>query len=535
MAKKCICFTRVSSSRQDLDYQKDEVKKAALKEYKESEILEVSGKESAIKLSELERITLNEMKDLVSQYPTIDSIYFFAVDRLARRVSVVMSIKEWADEHKINLVFLNPYPFSTWFKSNGTLKKNDIADIYLMFLGFGAKMEMEIKGERFRSAKALLKSQNKPTGKLLFGYTKDEDKNVRIDPNTGHIIRWIFDCYLKKDYSTTKIYEEGVELGYWGKLAARSSQANRIRFYLTNYAYSGANTGRDLVYPAIVTEEEVTQAKKKLDERRNLPKSKSKHIYLCKSFLKDSDTGYVMKADISHIRYMSMVNDEKLFTVSMNVADTIIWECAVTTKFTLLALNDTKQIDLTKKELSEISTKITTLKDQSDDISRRIEKAYTAFVNGKGRITQSIYEKTVSGLENEQKQAQEKLNQYEKREAELYTYLNELLTKEKRDVSLESIRDITDEAHMRSIIEECVKSMTVKRYSKGMYHFQVKTVLPDVAGVINYLYAPKGGFKRLYLVTGFINDVMAEGIDRSIQEGWLLDVTDAIRIRFKLK
>ena len=63
----------------------------------------------------------------------------------------------------------------------------------------------------------------------------------------------------------------------------------------------------------------------------------------------------------------------------------------------------------------------------------------------------------------------------------------------------------------------------------------MNTVLPDVAGVINYLYAPKGGFKLLYLVTGFIDDVMTAGIDRSIQEGWLLDVTDAIRVRFKLK
>jgi DNA invertase Pin-like site-specific DNA recombinase len=535
MAKKCICFTRVSSSRQDLEYQQSEVKKAALKEYKESEILEVSGKESAIKLSELERITLNEMKDLVDQYPTIESIYFFAVDRLARRVSVVMSIKEWADEHKINLVFLNPYPFSTWFRSNGIWKKNDISDIYLMFLGFGAKMEMEIKGERFRSAKALLKSQNKPTGKLLFGYTKDEDKNVRIDPNKGHIIRWIFDCYLKKEYSTTQIYDEGVELGYWNKLQARSSQSNRIRFYLSNYAYAGVDTGRDLIYPSIVTKEEVDEAKAKLDARRNLPKARTKHMYLCKSFLKDADTGYTMKADISHIRYMSMVNDDKLFTVSMNVADTIIWECAVNTKFTLLSLNDTKQIDLTKKELSEISTKITILKDYIDDINRRIEKAYTGFVNGKGRITQSIYEKTVRGLENDQKQTQEKLNSYEKREAELINYLNELLTKEKMDVSLESVRDITDEAHMRSIIEECVKTMTVKRYQKGMYHFQVNTVLPDVAGIYDYLYAPKGGFKRLYLMTGIIDDVLQAGVEKSIEEGWLLDVTDAIRIRFKMK
>ena len=106
MAKKCICFSRVSSYRQDLEYQRNEVKTEALKNYKLSEIIEVTGKESAIKLSEEQRQTLNEMKSIVEDNPTIDSIYFFAVDRLARRVSVVMSIKEWADDHNINLVFL---------------------------------------------------------------------------------------------------------------------------------------------------------------------------------------------------------------------------------------------------------------------------------------------------------------------------------------------------------------------------------------------------------------------------------------------
>jgi hypothetical protein len=229
-----------------------------------------------------------------------------------------------------------------------------------------------------------------------------------------------------------------------------------------------------------------------------------------------------------------MVNDDKLFTVSMNVADTIIWEAAVNTKFTLLSFNDTKQIDLTKKELSEISTKITTLKDYIDDINRRIEKAYMGFVNGKGRITQSIYEKTVRGLENDQKQTQEKLNSYEKREAELINYLNELITKEKMDVSLESVRDITDEAHMRAIIEECVKSMTVKRYSKGLYHFHVNTVLPDVAGIYDYLYAPKGGFKKLYYINGEF-DPFDVDIDKALDQQILLDITSEIMIRFKLK
>jgi DNA invertase Pin-like site-specific DNA recombinase len=85
--------------------QRDAVKRAASVKYKESEIEEVYGKESAIKLKEEERQTLKEMKELIVEYPTIETIFFFAVDRLARRMSIVLSIAEWAKDEKINLVF----------------------------------------------------------------------------------------------------------------------------------------------------------------------------------------------------------------------------------------------------------------------------------------------------------------------------------------------------------------------------------------------------------------------------------------------
>jgi hypothetical protein len=53
--KKCLCFLRVSSLKQDLTAQKEAVVSAAKKEYKDSEIIVVQGKESAIKLDEMER------------------------------------------------------------------------------------------------------------------------------------------------------------------------------------------------------------------------------------------------------------------------------------------------------------------------------------------------------------------------------------------------------------------------------------------------------------------------------------------------
>ena len=66
MSKKCICLVRVSTEQQKLEGQKEKVISAAISDgYKLEEIAVVEGKESAIKLQEEERETLNEMKNII--------------------------------------------------------------------------------------------------------------------------------------------------------------------------------------------------------------------------------------------------------------------------------------------------------------------------------------------------------------------------------------------------------------------------------------------------------------------------------------
>ena len=118
---------------------------------------------------------------------------------------------------------------------------------------------MQIKGERFAAAKALNKEQNKPNGKILYGYTKDENKNLIFDKKEAKAVRWVFDSYLKKDMSTVEIFDEGVELGYWKDLKARTSKGNHIRIILKNYCYAGRPNNSGLIYPSIVDEDEVDE------------------------------------------------------------------------------------------------------------------------------------------------------------------------------------------------------------------------------------------------------------------------------------
>ena len=113
--------------------------------YLMDEIAIVEGKESAIKLKEEERETIKEMKSLINQFKTIESVYVFAIDRLARRVSVILSVKDYLTEKGVNLVFLNPHKMSTLrTNENGEKVEDELTSLLLMLLSYGADMEMKI-------------------------------------------------------------------------------------------------------------------------------------------------------------------------------------------------------------------------------------------------------------------------------------------------------------------------------------------------------------------------------------------------------
>lgn len=541
MAKKCICFSRVSSYRQDLTAQREAVKKAALKDYKTNEIIEVSGKESAIKLDEDERQTLNEIKSLVEDYPSIEAIYFFAVDRLARRVSVVTSIKEWADDHKINLVFLNPYPFSTWFRSTeGDWKKNEISDVYLMFLGYGAKMEMQIKNERFANAKAWMRKNNKVTGKILFGYRTTETKDVDYDTKNAPIIRWIFDCYLKKGMSTQQIYLEGFDLGYWDWIEKRAAQANKIRTILRNRCYAGVCKEGCLQYPPIVDIEDVETARKRMQERVCKPiKSLLSNIYYCKGILRDEETETALVVDRNHVRYKAP-NAKHLYGINLNVCDSLIWQTAYECKWNLMSTQDDSQKTEAMNQMQEISTKIINLKTYVEkEIQPKYTKAYNAYINSKGRITLDMYNDTISVIEKEQKQIEKQIQGLEQRETELSTLLQEFNKKEKVNTSIYTIKEIKDDKLRMEIINECITGMTIKKTTETLYVIKVHSLMYTSPNVyVHYHHSPTKTYTYWITGTRQIGTRLEDEFDINqihdyIKEGLMIEVTDDIEQRYK--
>jgi len=535
--KKVICFSRVSSQHQDLTYQLDAVKREILHDgYKESEILVVKGKESAIKLKEEERQTLTEMKKLVEENPSIEACYFFAVDRLARRMSVIMSVKEWADERNINLCFLNPQPMKTFVKNEkGELVKNDVTSLYLLLLSYGAAMEMKIKQERFNESKALRRKQNKVTGSLSFGYTSDKDGTIIVDKKEAAILNWVFDCYLEKRMSLNQIYNEGVELGYWSKIAGRSGGASKVRHLLIDKKYCGKPNERSkygMTYPVIIDEEKIDAAIELLSKKKvGGAKTFQKNIYYAKSILRDEKSNTVMIADRNHIKYTAS-NAKNKYGVNMNVADSLIWLSAFQAKWVLVSKKDDSTKEITRNSIDEVVTKIENLTNTiNNEIQPQIDRNYNAYI--KSRISEDIYEDRDDELKKQYESTRKKIQELEKREIELGNILCELERKEQVDVEIESFRDIEDNRQRKEIIDEVITNMTVNKIRDNWYVFKVYNVLGETD---TYLYVAHSGKKtELYEVLGNTNDVIddfigttKEGVDNQI----LVDILSELQIRF---
>lgn len=345
--KKVICFARVSTTQQDLQAQLDAVKTYAYSDgFTDEDILVVQGKESAIKLDEEERQTLKEIKELVTNNPNVRDIYFFAVDRLARRMSIVLSVKEWADDNKINLHFLTPHKMAT-LRTNeyGIVVEDEVTTLLLAMLSHGAQMEMKIKSARFQTAKNAMKQQGKlPQGKPIKGYKLADDRTIIVNEDEAEFIRAIYDDYLNgNNESLNSVHDRYVVKGFFEPLVSKFRSAGKTRVYniLKDCSYCGREktikrkvtlkdgtvTYKETVikYPAIISEEIYDAVQEKLKGRIHQPKKTTKAVYYAKGLVKCGHCGAQLKTDTNCCTYKCDERKGHTLAINLNVVDNLTW------------------------------------------------------------------------------------------------------------------------------------------------------------------------------------------------------------------
>ena len=383
--KKVICFARVSTVQQSLEAQVEAVKRQIIADgYNEEQIIYVQGKESAIKLDEEERQTLSEMKELVDDNENIDAIYFFAVDRLARRMSIVLNVVDWALHNNINMVFLNPHMMSI-FKSDG--KEDELTKLLLAMLSYGAEMEMKIKKARFATAKKNMKMQGKlPQGKPIKGYYLGDDRTILINETEASLIRNLFNDYLNGDNeSMNNLFKKYVVKGLFKPLNSQYLNAGKTKVWnmfkdpsycgrtkIIKKKVKGVDFNTEITYPAIISEELFDAVQVKLAGRKQQPKKDTKNVYYAKGLVKCGVCGASMKTDTHNCTYTCKEKKGHTLSCNMNLIDNLTW---ITAKgwwnwYTMIDWNDAQKgyeeklsdikvkIGINEKMIAELYTKI---------------------------------------------------------------------------------------------------------------------------------------------------------------------------------
>ena len=476
MSIRCICLIRVSTAHQDFEGQKKVVVANAIADgYKESEIEVVEAKESAIKLKEEERETLNEMKDLIAKNKTVEAVYVFAIDRLARKVSVILSVKDYLLERNINLVFVNPHKMATLRKDDkGKLVEDELTSMLLMFLSYGAEMEMKLKQERFKAARETLKAQGKVYyNKTVFGYKRNpKTKEADIDEDEANIIRYVFNNYIQ-GMTMQDIYMNLVSMG---KLPHKSKVAARgfIWRILHNEAYKGGesfyNKNSVFKFKAIIDEETFEAAQKKLSENK-WTYEKTKFISFGKGLLYCVNEKRIMSPIVANKCYKCMKGEK--YSLNINVIDSLLWYVAKHVyKFIIIERQQTNNelYDAKKKEITE---QITTIDKIIENIEDKERKAFALYLDGK--VSQQIYEEQMSKIKSEKENYLFKKSSLNSELTKYKIQTNEFENIYGNDLDLDDLED----QDKRNIILETINRVNVNNVGVRSYEltFDLKSLL----------------------------------------------------------
>ena len=499
--KKAIVFCRVSTSGQSLDAQLATVKREALKDYADDELLVIEGIESAVSLDEEQRVTIQQLKEAIKQNPSIESVYFFAPDRLARRIRVAIDIIDDLTKMKVNMIFLNPMRINTL---NEDKSVNAIAHLVLIMMAYTAEQEAKAMKCRIANKKAEMKRNHQvASGTLAYGYRKSEDKTIEVCEPQASIVRELFNLYATKQWSLITLHDHlATKDDSFFKLSSQSStRACRVSAIIHNKLYSGNNNKNSNVYPPIVTpqlqEDCIAIANANLKGIRK----ETKYVFYGKGLLRNySDPRHrLLTAEIGQCCYRTNRDDNPTFMVSINAVDTILKGLLSLKAYAMGEVKERTIEDYSNK-IEENNKAITTIQSQIDKLNNSNLKIETLLV--KGKIRESIADEQKKVNNRELKQFGSKITELKTETQQLTNLIEASKTDNDLHAMEEELRHTTDDKlikrYIDSVIEE-VQVYHIDKYTKKIVVIGKPIVARHI--VAHYIITSKGGQLKLTVVT----------------------------------
>lgn len=480
MSIKAIVLIRTSTIKQEIESQRAETIAFARSDNFNDEEIKVIGGEgaSAIKLDELYR------QNMECVYKTIEDndvncVYAWAVDRIGRDEEELMKFKKFLIAHKVNLKIKNPT--LTLLNDDGTV--NNGMEIAFGLYATMAKQEMEQKKARFKRSKERNKKDGKWNGgRMMLGYTVDEDGLLIEHPEDSKIIKDIFWAYAHTPVSTRTLAKEYPYLGF-KKTKNLRNQECYIQRILKNVAYIGEG---EINYPPIVSKTDFELVQQKLKNYRTLPKVKYKETpYYCQGLIIEESSqlkevtvnGMLIKRCERHPMRVkksecSYVSYTEHFSLNINLLDSAI--LYVVNKYvnafdTTVIENKIREIREDFKKQIELSE--TKISDKQNKLDELVERYY-----GSGTISKATYERTEQRINTDIILLNEELKVLRANASKI------------KDIDIERVDmyDL-DDVKRREMILKYVKVIIAEKLDK--YRAEIKVLFqPPIADVHSFIY-----------------------------------------------
>ena len=484
---KAIILVRVSTENQSFEQQTKELISIAIKDgYKESDLIIIENKESAIKNDEEHRLGLIQMKEAIKNDPTINCVYCREVSRIGRRYDVLSGIKTYFVQNKIQLIVAGENRVELLDKKGEiTFTGNIMFEVACQT----ATNEMQDKALRFAQGKRKAVNEGKAvSAKVLFGYRiNKETRKIEADDeegnNTKAVIEYIFDTYTSTTKSTKAIYQELSRSGRFSRSTRDDVGANQIRRIIMNEAYSGGVNNNGVkgskkvyyyAYPAIVSAETQKKAIEKCVNAKKLPKYNHKHVYYAKSILK-CVCGHTMIGDSYRNAYKCPYCGKN---IGLNAVDTVVWKSAIVLKTEA----DLQDKDATKKkyeaDIAKYKMEIETLEHVMEELDESDAKNIIRCSRMKNQI---LADKVLNQLLEENEQERKKANQDILSRKEAIRSLTQYLQNSSVSISgiaTGAISSIEDDNIRREIVLEVISGVELAQIDE--LHIKI-SIKPNIA------------------------------------------------------
>lgn len=495
--KKAVIFARVSTEAQDYTEQVNRMTAVAMADgYSKSNLVVISNKESAIKLSEDEREGLQQLQQAIAADSAINAVYVFEISRLGRRMDVISSVVQWLTDSHIQLVCDTPNV--RLFERDGSVSFGGQMMIYLM--GVMAAQEMKIKKERFANGKKRNKELGLYTGhRLAFGF-KVVNKREVVNEAEAEVIRTAYQMYANDENRTSQsnidianyLREHGV-----CKFSDKFFSAGRVAKFISYPKYRGT----------IVSEE----LWDKCNEIRlkNYNGSKERKQAFGERLIKCQDCG--RNFQLSHRSYICSAHKSEYKNSDMYCNNTVslhrrFVDCSLVETVAVWWLDEQKKDNSerkqqTQQQIEKLSTRLSDLQSKLDKVAekkRRIGKNYANMI-----ITDEEFDKAIKTVNVEEKQLTADIANLSARLSELQGTLSDRNDLKTWSEQWQSFNSLTH-AEMYEVIHKLVSHVSV-RVEDGKKYWTIHR--KDSSDEVTYMICGYGRAVKLY---GYVNGKAVE-------------------------